>query len=227
MKKLLGVAVVAAFILIWLATKIPSPIPVNANPTLQQTNLIERVDTLEKAVEDLSTRVSRLEAVADKPSPTTSTLTEDFTTSAPSDLGGPPLTPGQFTEAAVMRVIDGDTIEVELAGQGGVTYRVRYIGINTPESNEPYGSEATAKNRALVEKQTVMLEKDVSETDRYGRLLRYVWLPGVEDHMVNYELVRTGYAQVATYPPDVKYYAFFMEAQQRAQEAQLGLWGGK
>jgi endonuclease YncB( thermonuclease family) len=92
-------------------------------------------------------------------------------------------------------VIDGDTIDVVI---NGAEYRVRYIGIDTPEnttSNEYYGPQATAKNKALVEGKLVILVKDVSETDRYSRLLRYVIVDGL---FVNYELVRQGFANAAT-----------------------------
>jgi endonuclease YncB( thermonuclease family) len=123
-------------------------------------------------------------------------------------------------QAQVSRVIDGDTIEVEAAG---VTYRVRYIGMDTPERGEPYFSEATARNRALVGNQTIYMEKDVSETDRYGRLLRYIWL--ADGTLVNWLLVREGYAQQATFPPDVKYVDYHRQAQQEARTEGLGLWG--
>ena len=115
--------------------------------------------------------------------------------------------------AQVVRVIDGDTIEVNLAGK---LYKVRYIGIDTPETGEWMGPEATAKNEELVGGKVVRLEKDVSETDRYGRLLRYVW---VGDLMVNAELVWLGCAQVSTYPPDVKYADCFLRLQRDAREA--------
>jgi len=124
-----------------------------------------------------------------------------------------------------VRVIDGDTIEVEIAGK---RYTVRYIGIDTPETKHPekpvewMGLEAAAKNEELVGGKVVELEKDVSETDKYGRLLRYVW---VGDLMVNAELVRLGLAQVSTYPPDVKYADLFLDLQREAREAGLGLWG--
>ena len=120
----------------------------------------------------------------------------------------------------VTRVIDGDTIEI----QGGK--RVRYIGIDTPESTsvqECFGTEATNRNRQLVEGKVVTLEKDVSETDRYDRLLRYVYVGGV---MVNETLVREGFAQASTYPPDVKYQDVFLTAQRQAREANRGFWGG-
>ena len=72
----------------------------------------------------------------------------------------------------------------------------------------------------------MILEKDVSETDQYGRLLRYVWLHDTTGWtLVNLELVREGYAQVSTYPPDVKYVDLYLAAQQQAREQGLGLWG--
>jgi len=126
----------------------------------------------------------------------------------------------------VVRVIDGDTIEVIIDGKA---YKVRYIGIDTPETVAPgrpvewMGKEAYEANKAMVEGKTVYLEKDVSETDRYGRLLRYVFLE--DGTFVNAELVRLGYAQVSTYPPDVKYQELFLRMQQEAREANRGLWG--
>ncbi|OGF99560.1 hypothetical protein A2Y99_04300 [Candidatus Gottesmanbacteria bacterium RBG_13_37_7] len=124
--------------------------------------------------------------------------------------------------AKVIKVIDGDTIEVE----GGIV--VRYIGIDTPETVHPqkeiqcFGTEASSVNRELVLDKTVRLEKDISETDKYGRLLRYVWLDEV---MVNEYLVREGYAKNSTYPPDVKYQQLFITAERQAREEKNGLWG--
>jgi micrococcal nuclease len=123
----------------------------------------------------------------------------------------------------VTKVIDGDTIEIE----GGQT--IRYIGIDTPETVHPskpvecFGQEASNKNKELVEGKRIKLEKDVSETDKYGRLLRYVW---VGDIFVNDYLVRQGYAYVYTYPPDVKYNEQLVQAQQEARENNRGLWAG-
>ena len=103
---------------------------------------------------------------------------------------------------SVVKVIDGDTIKLE---NGEV---VRYIGIDTPETVHPskpvqcFGKEASDKNKELVEGKVVKLEKDITNKDKYGRILRYVW---VGDLFVNDELVRQGYAYVYTYPPDVKY----------------------
>jgi len=126
--------------------------------------------------------------------------------------------------ASVSKVVDGDTIQLS-DGR-----KVRYIGIDTPETVHPtkaigcYGQEASAKNKELVLNKIVALEKDVSETDRYGRLLRYVYLDGI---MVNDLLVKAGYARVSTYPPDVKYQAIFSASEKIAQEQNLGLWGEK
>ena len=81
----------------------------------------------------------------------------------------------------------------------GSSYRVRYIGIDTPETGAICGSEATSANAALVAGRTVTMVRDVSETDRYDRLLRYVY---VGDTFVNGELVAGGWADPADYPPD-------------------------
>jgi micrococcal nuclease len=120
--------------------------------------------------------------------------------------------------ARVTEVIDGDTIIVE----GG--YRVRYIGIDTPETYpeaEAFGIEAWQANRSLVEGNEVRLEKDVSETDKYDRLLRYVYVDGV---LVNAELVKQGLARAKAYPPDTKYQAYFEEMEAEAREAGRGIW---
>jgi micrococcal nuclease len=120
--------------------------------------------------------------------------------------------------AAVINVIDGDTIIIE------GNYRVRYIGIDTPEIRpalEAYGLEAWQANRELVQNRTVRLERDVSETDRYGRLLRYVY---VDDVFVNAELVRLGLAEAVAYPPDTRYQDYFEELETTARKAGLGIW---
>ena len=121
----------------------------------------------------------------------------------------------------VTRVIDGDTIEIE----GGE--KVRYIGIDTPETADPrkpvqcFGIEASKKNKELVEGKTVRLEKDITDRDRYSRLLRYVW---VDDIFVNLELVKQGFASSYAYPPDIKYQEEFLAAEKEAREAKRGLW---
>lgn len=121
----------------------------------------------------------------------------------------------------VARVIDGDTIVLE----DGT--RVRYIGVDTPETVHPskpvefMGREASAFNRRLVEGREVRLEYDVERTDRYGRTLAYVY---VDTLFVNAEFVRAGYAQVLTIPPNVRHAEFFLACQREAREGGRGLW---
>jgi len=123
----------------------------------------------------------------------------------------------------VARVVDGDTI-VLANGE-----RIRYIGIDTPETKHPnkpvqyFGKEASEANRGLVEGKIVRLEYDVQRTDRYGRTLAYVYLQ--DGTFVNAWLVENGYAHVSTYPPNVRYQDRFRELEQKAREAKTGLWG--
>jgi micrococcal nuclease len=139
-----------------------------------------------------------------------------------SQAGG---APAGSEQGVVVSVVDGDTIDVRI---NGVVERVRYIGMDTPETVDPrkpvqcFGKEASAKNTELALGKVVTLERDVSERDRYGRLLRYVYVNGV---MINEALVREGYAHVYTYPPDVKYDTVFREAERAAREQGRGLWG--
>lgn len=140
--------------------------------------------------------------------------------------------------ATIVRVVDGDTLVVTV---NGAKQRVRLILVDTPESVHPdesknteYGklaSEYTASH--LKAGQTVYLQKDISELDRYGRLLRYVWLEQprnadseteVRAKMYNAQLLLAGYAQLYTYPPDVKYVIMFTKFQQEARESKHGLW---
>lgn len=134
-----------------------------------------------------------------------------------------------LTQVKVIRVVDGDTIEIE----GKI--KVRYIGINTPELHDPrkpiecFGQAASDENKRLVEGKEVYIEKDVSETDKYKRLLRYVWIgnplnASSEAMFINDYLVRQGFAQVSTFPSDVKYQQQFLEAQTEAKENNRGLW---
>ena len=137
-----------------------------------------------------------------------------------------PAAPGEAIEGTVVRVVDGDTIHVKLWER---VEKVRYIGVNTPETHhptrgeEPGGREAAEMNRRLVAGQRVRLELDVRARDRHGRLLAYVW---VGDLMVNAELVRLGYAQVMTVPPNVKHQELFVKLQREARDAGRGLWRG-
>jgi micrococcal nuclease len=151
----------------------------------------------------------------------------------------PAVTVGQTFTVEVIRVIDGDTIKVDLQGQ---TESVRLIGIDTPESRVndkamrdsersgqdlaaivSQGKEATAFTRSRVKKgDTVRLETDVQLRDKYHRLLAYVWLP--DGTMLNEAIVRAGYAQPVTYPPNVKYQSIFLEAARDARKNRRGLW---
>ncbi len=125
----------------------------------------------------------------------------------------------------VTEVIDGDTVKVMFDGK---EEKIRLIGVDTPETKhptkgvQPYGPEASAFTKEHLEGKDIMLEFDVQERDRYGRLLAYVWF---EDELFNANLVREGYAQVSTFPPNVKYEDTFIEAQKEAREAGKGLWG--
>lgn len=128
-------------------------------------------------------------------------------------------------EYTVTRVIDGDTIVVS---QGDKSYRVRYIGVDTPELSrdnqvaECLADEARAFNEELVLGQVVRLEKDISETDKYDRLLRYVY---VNDVLVNAELLSSGFATILTIPPDVARAEDFKALEREAREEKRGLWG--
>ena len=156
------------------------------------------------------------------PSPDSNSSTEqgNTTLSATSNATASPTT--NRMQATVTKVVDGDTITLD-TGQ-----TVRYIGIDTPETVSPsqpvqcYGREASAKNKELVEGKTVELEKDISETDKYDRLLRYVYIDGI---FVNDYLVRQGYAHSSSYPPDIKHQDQLREAEQEARNQQRGLWG--
>jgi micrococcal nuclease len=127
-------------------------------------------------------------------------------------------------EGTVIRVVDGDTIHVRLRER---IEKVRYIGVNTPEvhhpsrGEEPGGRMAAAVNDHLVSGRRVRLELDLQARDRHGRLLAYVW---VEETMVNAELVRRGFAQVMTVPPNVRHQLLFLTLEREARAAGRGLW---
>jgi micrococcal nuclease len=124
----------------------------------------------------------------------------------------PTAQPADRAAAAVVRVIDGDTVDVRLDGQ---VVRMRLIGIDTPEVVDPrqsvqcFGREASNKAHELLDGQTVALEADPSQDDkdRYGRLLRYVWLS--DGRLFNQEMVAQGYAFEYTYDLPYKYQAEF------------------
>ena len=127
---------------------------------------------------------------------------------------------------AVTRVVDGDTIHVDI---GGTDETVRYIGVDTPESVKPgtpvqcFAKKATERNRELVDGADVKLVFDVERRDRYGRLLAYVYRAD-DGTFVNAALVRDGYARTLTVPPNVRYADRFARLQTEAREADRGLW---
>lgn len=161
------------------------------------------------------------------------TLTVTACAVSPSTPDALPAPDGlRLAHGTVVRVVDGDTAHVLV---GGVNEKVRFIGIDTPEdtsTHEPYGAQATAYTRAAIDGREVWLETDAELRDRYGRLLAYVWLEPpastetseVLGKMLNAKLVAEGYAQIYTFPPNVKYAEVFLAAQRDARERGAGLW---
>lgn len=150
-----------------------------------------------------------------------------FALAVPAQLPAQPL-----SQALVIRVIDGDTIEVNI---GSGRDRVRFIGVDTPEATtrvEPYGREATAFTRRRLDGRRVWLEHDVEHRDRYGRRLAYIWLQPPKDRsiqeirtkMFNGILLAEGYAQLLTVPPNVRYVDVFRTLQAEARQQGKGLW---
>ena len=144
---------------------------------------------------------------------------------APAAIGEPTATPAVSAPAGfvlVAKVVDGDTIELT-DGQ-----KVRYLGIDTPETVHPtkpvqcFGKEASNRNKELVDGQYVRLIGDIEDTDRYGRLLRYVYKE--DGTFVNLALVQDGFAYAYTYPPNVTHAKEFVAAQAQARTQRVGLW---
>lgn len=126
----------------------------------------------------------------------------------------------------VTSVIDGDTFKINYNGK---QEKVRLIGVDTPESVHPdstkntsYGNIASNYTKSLIEAKTIKLEFDVSQTDKYGRLLAYVYLENGE--MLNEKLLKNGFARVATYAPNVKYAEKFKALQEEARKNKIGFW---
>lgn len=130
--------------------------------------------------------------------------------------------------ASVERVVDGDTVEIRPAIDG--IEDVRLIGVDTPEKygpngGQPLAEEATAFTEAALRDGVwrVELRYDEEKIDQYGRLLAYVYLPN--GSMLNEALVRDGYAQVTTFPPNTRHLGAFEAAQEEAQDGEVGIWG--
>jgi micrococcal nuclease len=136
-----------------------------------------------------------------------------------------PATRQRAVRAPVTRVVDGDTIEVRIAGD---SEDIRYIGIDTPETVKPgtpvqcFGPQASALNHRLVDGRTVGLVFDRERRDVYGRLLAYVF---VGREFVNARLVQLGYARTLTIPPNVAHSGLFHRLARSAGREGLGLWG--
>ena len=150
----------------------------------------------------------------------TSTLAPDsrsVSTSPPLTDSGPRGPARATSNCTVTRIVDGDTIECSRRGS------VRLIGMDAPESNqEPFGSQATAALAAFIQPgSTVQLELDAETRDRYDRQLAYVWSGGL---LVDWALVRQGWAVQLTFPLNVQYVDWFTEAERRAREEARGLW---
>ncbi|MGJ7910033.1 thermonuclease family protein [Neobacillus sp. LXY-1] len=136
----------------------------------------------------------------------------------------------KLEQATIGRVVDGDTV-VTTDGR-----KIRLVGVNTPESTtriEEYGKEASNYTKSKLTGKHVWLQKDVSETDRYGRILRIIWVTvptndmdeaEIRAKMYNADLVINGYAEPSTYPPDVKYSQYFVTFAREARKANRGLW---
>jgi micrococcal nuclease len=151
-----------------------------------------------------------------------------------SDEGGAggPAPTGHAESARVVRVIDGDTIEVSI---DGTEEDVRYIGVDTPETVKPeapvqcFGPQASAQNHRLVEGRTVRLVFDRERRDAYGRLLAYVYMRARGDagksRFVNAALVRDGYARTLTIAPNTAHASQLRRLEARAGRAGRGLWG--
>jgi micrococcal nuclease len=147
-------------------------------------------------------------------------------TPPPAVAATPVIPDGQ--DAVVVSVTDGDTITARVAG--GITEKVRLIGIDTPETKDPrtvvecFGAEASAQTHSLLPTGTaVRLETDVERHDRYRRLLAYVWRVG-DGLFVNAALVEGGWAVPYRYPPNVKYADELSRLGRQAREANAGLW---
>ncbi|MBZ9787597.1 thermonuclease family protein [Psychroflexus sp. CAK57W] len=132
----------------------------------------------------------------------------------------------KYTYYPIKKFVDGDTFWVDDGSEKGL--KIRLIGVDTPETVHPrkpveyYGREASNYVKEILKNQRIRLEFDVDKTDRYGRILAYVYLE--DGTFLNEELVKNGYAQVSTFPPNVKYSKHFLKLERHARENDLGLW---
>lgn len=151
-------------------------------------------------------------------SPKTETVSKQQATPTPKTKSNP------YQTGTVTKVIDGDTVEVQI---GEKVEKVRMLLIDTPETVhpnqpvQPYGKEASDFTQKLLLNKEVKLEKDQEDKDKYGRLLRYIY---VEDQSVQELLLTEGLARVAVYPPNTKYEQKYRELQDQAKAKKIGIW---
>ena len=146
--------------------------------------------------------------------------------SEPASVRGPE---GPVERGTVVRVVDGDTIVVRI---GGREERVRYIGLDAPEiANAEAGPAAEcgadaawAADERLVAGEDVVLERDVSDRDRFRRLLRHAWLDGGGWRLIGLELVEAGAAEARSYAPDTTRDEDLAAAERRARDRDAGIW---
>jgi len=215
----LGLVCLPCILCVCLITILPGAPPANANTATPKISSLLPSATFTKTVEIFTTATLFTSPTFTNTPPSLITPTIIF-----QAIPGASCIPNNTPQTGmVVKVVDGDTIKVRL-DQDGLVYSVRYIGMDTPEnttSKEFFGQEASDKNAELVANKSVIMIKDVSETDRYDRLLRYIL---VGDIFVNYELVAQGYANAVSYPPDTACLGTFRVAEADAAAAHLGFW---
>lgn len=199
----------------WLGSDEPTGTVRNNTTTVSQTSPSKPEPAKADTVSTASTN-------AVQPSPGAAVATAAApTTAAPTQQ--PVVAPARI-QAKVTEVVDGDTFKVTINGKEET---VRMLLIDTPETKhpdkpvQPFGPEASKFTKDLLTGKTVELEKDISERDKYGRLLAYVYVNG---QSVQEKLLEKGLARVAVYPPDVKNVDKYREIQSKAQKAGVGIW---
>jgi len=133
----------------------------------------------------------------------------------------PELKDKKYEIVTIKRTVDGDTFETASG------HKVRIIGVNCPESIgnvEYFGKEASNFSRKQLTGKKVYMFQDVGDKDKYGRLLRYVFIEN-ENTMYNETLLINGYANTMTIPPNVMFSKKFVELERKAREKNKGLWG--
>ena len=153
-----------------------------------------------------------------------------------------PIKENTVCKARIKRVVDGDTAIITFLTDEGTPYkdeRLRFIGVNTPETVDPhrpvqyYGKEASDFTKKELKDKTIWVQTDAGVRDRYDRLLGYIWLKEPKDldserevrsKMFNARLLLEGYAQTMTIQPNVRYSEMFVKFQREARESGKGLW---